>query len=74
MLSSDSVMLVCCCGAGLGLAQFTFLACGSLLAIVGFDLFDRDLARAKLVQDDLDLLVARWWVGVPIRTSSSSRL
>ena len=62
-------------GAGLGLAQLALLAGGRLLAVVGFDLLDRDLARAQLVQDDLDLLVVRrWWSGVPISTSSSSRL
>ena len=59
MLNSDSVILRLLLGAGLGLAQFAFLDGRLLLAPVGLDLLDGDLARAQLDQDGLDLRVAR---------------
>ena len=73
--SSDSVRSVCCLRARLGLAQLALLDRGLLLARVGLDLLLGDLPRAQLGQDLLDRArrpAPR--VGVPISTSSSSRL
>jgi len=44
-------------GARLGFAQFAFFLRGNLLALEGFDLLHRDLARAQLVEDDFHILI-----------------
>ena len=73
MLSSDSVIF-CCCWARACLAQFALFDRSFLLAGIGFDLLLGNLPRAQLGEDIFDLHITRRCCGVPISTSSSSRL